>query len=129
MAESKGKKFDCSVKDGITIRGSESDIMQLTSILLDNAVKYSDNGGSISLTLTDSPLGIELTVKNTVEEIEQGNLPKLFDRFYRRENSRNSKTGGSGIGLSSAKSVVHNHGGKISARSDDGKSLIITALF
>ena len=129
VAESKGKKIDYSIKDDIMIKGSENDIMQLTSILLDNAVKYSDKEGNINLTLTDTALGIELSVKNTVEEIEQGNLPKLFDRFYRRESSRNSKMGGSGIGLSSAKSIVQNHKGKISARSDDGKSLVITAVF
>ena len=61
--------------------------------------------------------------------MKQGNQDILFERFYRADSSRNSQTGGTGIGLSVAKAVVLNHKGKISAFSRDGKSLEIKIEF
>ena len=62
-----------------------------------------------------------LTFENESNTISEGNLDILFDRFYRTDASRNSATGGSGIGLSVAKSIVTLHGGTLHAKSDDGK--------
>ena len=67
-------------------------------------------------------------VSNTVDGIEIGNHDRLFDRFYRADNSRNSKTGGSGIGLSVAREIVEAHGGSVSAVSVDGKSIDFCVL-
>ena len=69
-----------------------------------------------------------MVVKNTVEEIAAGNLDILFERFFRLDSSRNSQTGGAGIGLSIVKAIVERHGGKVSAKSEDGKSLKIEIL-
>ena len=66
-----------------------------------------------------------LTFENESDTISEGNLDILFDRFYRTDASRNSATGGSGIGLSVAKSIVSLHGGTIHAVSDDGQLLRI----
>lgn len=129
VAEQRGKKFSYSIESGISIRGSKNDIIKLISILLDNAMKYSDAEGNIQFSLTRATLSTELTVKNTVESIEHGNLNKLFDRFYKRDSSRNSASGSFGIGLSLAKSIVLNHKGRISARSEDGKSIVFVATF
>ena len=63
-----------------------------------------------------------------MDDIEKGNHDVLFERFYRRDASRNSGTGGSGIGLSIVKSVVDLHKGKITANSEDGSSLCFTAI-
>ena len=68
-----------------------------------------------------------LRVTNTVDEIKKGNNEVLFERFYRADSSRNSSTGGHGIGLSVAKAIVLAHKGKITAFSPDGRSLVITA--
>lgn len=68
----------------------------------------------------------KLRIKNEAESLEKEQLDKLFDRFYRMEQSRNTQTGGYGIGLSIAKAIVTAHKGKIMASSYDGKSLLIT---
>ena len=77
----------------------------------------------IRLTLRKTEKHVELVLWNTVPEIRQGNQDILFERFYRPDSSRNSETGGYGIGLSVAKAIVTAHKGKIHARSGDGKSI------
>ena len=67
-------------------------------------------------------------VYNTVAHISAESLPFLFDRFYRADNSRNSETGGYGIGLSIARAVAEAHKGKITAKSTDGRSLLMTVI-
>ncbi|MBO7525275.1 MAG: two-component sensor histidine kinase, partial [Clostridia bacterium] len=70
----------------------------------------------------------KIVVSNTTDGVDAKNLDKLFDRFYRADKSRNSETGGNGIGLSVAKSIVNIHKGKISVRSDDGKNIAFTVI-
>ena len=70
---------------------------------------------------------VALTIKNTCEEVPAGDLNRLFDRFYRADGSRSKETGGSGIGLSIAQAVALAHKGKISAATEDGHSLRVTA--
>lgn len=69
-----------------------------------------------------------LTIWNTVDEIEKGNLNVLFERFYRVDASHNSKTGGFGIGLSVVGAIVTAHKGKITAKSEDGKSIVFMVV-
>ena len=128
VAEKNNKLLSWVAMPDIFTKGSKNDIAQLISILVDNAIKYTSPGGKIHLTLASTPLGAEITCQNDVESIETGNLNVLFNRFYRRDNSRNSQGGGFGIGLSLAKSIVQNHKGKISAHSDDGKSIVFTVV-
>ena len=117
------------IEEGLMLNGDEAQIRQLISLLLDNAVKYSDENGKIWLILKKKGKKSVLEVKNTVEQIQQGKMDVLFERFYRTDESRNSATGGSGIGLSIAKAIVELHRGKIRAVSEDGKSLCVTATF
>jgi len=126
VAEMQNKKFIMDIQPGLMFRGDESSISQLVSTLVDNAMKYSDEEGTIKVSLHASKKGIKLEVFNTVEKIEQENLEKLFDRFYRADSSRSRDTGGYGIGLSIARSIVEAHHGKISAKSMDGKSICFT---
>lgn len=91
-------------------------------------MKYSDDEGTVSLKFCTNGKNKVLSVKNTVAEIQKGKLDMLFDRFYRIDKSRNSQTGGFGIGLSVAKAIVNAHKGKITAVSSDGKSIEITAV-
>ena len=123
VAESKGRSLIHYTEPEILMKGSKNDIAQLVSILLDNAVKYSSDTGDITLNLEKTAAGAALTLSNQVDEIEIGSQNVLFNRFYRRDSSRNSGKGGFGIGLSMAKSIVQNHKGKISAYSEDGTSL------
>lgn len=123
------KKYDCSVADDLFLRGDESALRKLVSILLDNAFKYSSDSGDIRLRFYRQGKNIFLTVSNSVDEIQKESIPHFFDRFYRADSSRNSETGGHGIGLSIARAVVRAHDGKIAAYTPDGKSLRITATF
>ncbi len=126
VAETHGKFLQIDIEKNITYCGDESSIRRLISILLDNAIKYSNENGMISISLKMIGKQREINVFNTVENIEIGNLDKLFDRFYRSDSSHNSQTGGCGIGLASARAIVNAHKGKIKAKSADGKSILIT---
>lgn len=126
VAESKGKTLDISVAPDINYTGSKTNIRQMVSLLLDNAIKYSSENGSIRLNFSTNGKLKTLSVWNTVDEIETGKLDYLFERFYRIDKSRNSKTGGFGIGLSVVQAIVQAHNGKVSAKSEDGKSIEFT---
>ena len=129
LAKTKEKQLDVSIEPMITMCGDENAIRQLITILLDNAIKYSAPHGQIHLTLTKQRNGIQLGVYNTVEHIARQALEHLFDRFYRADQSRNSETGGHGLGLSIALAIATAHKGKIFASTKDEKSLQITAIF
>ncbi len=123
VAEMKGKDFQAEVPPNLFYYGDEVMFRRMLTLLLDNAVKYSSENGVIRLTLRKTEKHVELVLWNTVPEIRQGNQDILFERFYRPDSSRNSETGGYGIGLSVAKAIVTAHKGKIHARSGDGKSI------
>lgn len=129
VAEAKNKKYRMDIQPDKKMFGDESSIEQLVSTLVDNAMKYSNEEGTIKITLSTSKKGTKLEVFNTTDEIDTQNLDQLFDRFYRADSSRARETGGYGIGLSIAKSIVEAHHGKISVKSEDGKSICFTVLF
>lgn len=129
LARARGKTLCSHIQPMLSMTGDEKLIRQLVAILLDNAVKYSDDGGYIEFSLKKQKTTIYLSVFNTAESISRESLSHLFDRFYRADKSRNSKTGGYGLGLSIASAIVHAHKGKITASTQDGKSLLIVAAF
>ena len=128
LAKVKGKNFMVDIEPMLSLKGDEKTIRQLISILLDNAVKYCTEQGQIRLTAAHKGKNIILSIYNTSQPLTKENIDQLFDRFYRTDESRNSKTGGYGIGLSVAKAVVEAHHGKIVASSEDGNSLLITVI-
>ena len=100
------------------------------SIFLDNALKYSPEGSKIKLTLARQGRTIRLSVSNAANfDLDPAQLERVFDRFYRTDSSRNSETGGHGIGLSVAKAIVTAHGGKIAAAVEGEKTFVVSALF
>lgn len=113
----------------LSIKGDEKAIRSLVTILLDNAMKYSDEKGSVTVTLERQRNRIRLSVFNTTEHISREQIAHLFDRFYRTDDSRNSGTGGYGLGLSIAAAAAASHRGKIMAEIEDEKSLRITVVF
>lgn len=128
LSQLKHLNTELQIEPNLTLKGDEKAIRQLLSILLDNAVKYTPEYGNIRLTLKKQGKKLLLAVYNTVESIPKGNLDILFERFYRTDSSRNSETGGYGIGLSIAKAIVSLHRGKISAASADGVSIRISVF-
>lgn len=127
-AARQGKTLRADIEKNLSYNGSEQDVRKLVGILLDNAVKYTAEGDCIELSLKKPGRNHVITVRNPAEGIKPGAHSEMFARFYRGDDSRNSETGGYGIGLSIAQSIVEAHKGKISACSEDGKSLTITAL-
>lgn len=126
-ARTQGKHLQLRIQPMLSLYGDEKAVRQLVSILLNNALKYSDEGADISLTLDRQGKTVRLTVENTTRAPLPDNLDSLFDRFYRADSSRNSQTGGHGLGLSIARAVVEAHKGKISASAGAGGTLRITA--
>lgn len=134
LADTKGKVLESDIESGIFYTGDEGAVRQLISILVENAVKYCDDGGFIRVELYKTAKGksIKLEVINSCENPPDGDLSKLFDRFYRYDESRSRNDGdqksGYGVGLSIAKAVCEAHKGKISAKADKG-NITFTAVF
>ena len=116
ISQAKGKTYTQDIADGLTVTGDRTAIQQMVSILLDNALKYSPDGGSISLAAQHSGKKAEITISNTVDAAQCTDASRLFDRFYRADESHSSTVSGTGIGLSIAKATADAHGGKISAK-------------
>ncbi|MCM1273515.1 MAG: HAMP domain-containing histidine kinase [Clostridium sp.] len=112
---SKGHEMEISVEPGIRYCGDEYAIRQLVSILLDNAVKYAVEHTPVFVSMKKERKYIVIHVINECEKIDTDDLDRLFDRFYRSDKSRNSSTGGFGIGLSIARSIAEGHKGVIKA--------------
>ena len=102
--------------DNSVICANKEQISNLLSILIDNAVKYSPASGTITIYLTDHGKQVELYVENSCEILPPCDPEQLFDRFYRADMARTQKSGGYGIGLSAAKTIVEDHHGTIEAR-------------
>lgn len=120
FAASKGHELRLSITDGLTYRGDEYAVRQLVSILLDNAVKYALPDSPIEFSLEKAKRGVVLRSSNACEDVAPENAQKLFDRFYRADQSRSSGSG-FGIGLSIARSIAEGHHGSIRARVEDGR--------
>ena len=123
LAKAQGKNYTQRIEENITLCGNPDAVRQLISVLLDNALKYSDENGTIRLDIYQIHGKKKIEVFNTCVLEDTKNLSRLFDRFYRPDASRSRKTGGTGIGLSIAKAVVEAHGGKIRVNSKDGRSI------
>lgn len=127
-ARTQGKTLSLAIEPMLSFYGEEKSIRQLLSILLDNALKYSPEGGEISLSVRKQNRSVVLTVSNpSVRPLEKGEQAQLFDRFYRGDPSRSGE-GGYGLGLSIAAGIAAAHRGKIRAESPDGVCLVITAV-
>lgn len=127
LAKSNGRDIDTAITPDLAYNGDQRAIRELVSILMDNAIKYSPEGSTIKAGLQKSGSRILLSVSNdTTEPVSKHDREHIFDRFYRTDESRNSETGGHGIGLSIAKGITESHGGKIYAEGND-KEIKITA--
>lgn len=115
FAQSKGHTIRVTAAPALSYCGDEAAVRQLVSILLDNAIKYAAPETEIQVSLEQLKRGVKLTVTNVCEQVPEGDLDRLFDRFYRPDVSRTAATGGFGIGLSIAKSIAEAHRGQIRA--------------
>ena len=140
VAASDGKKLEKEIPDSLVTKSSDSSMRQLTSLLIDNAIKYCDDGGTIKVELTRSRRGAVLTVSNDYAEGANVDYTRFFERFYRQdeahtisagtvtgssEGSSGERTGksGYGIGLSIAESLVKSMKGSIDVSWNKGRIL------
>ena len=107
------KKYTYDIKENIIFIGDEKQIKQLVTILIDNAIRYSEEKGVIEVSLSKDRNHICISVFNTGVGVPDEERKKIFERFYRTDESRSRETGGYGVGLSIAKSIVEMHKGKI----------------
>ena len=128
LATVNNKKLEANIQSNLTLKGDTESIRELLTILLDNAIKYSTGDGNISLEVKKKNGHIVIEASNSAKNLTKENAEHLFDRFYRADESRNSETGGHGIGLSMAKAIVEAHKGKISAEVTDDGELKIKAV-
>lgn len=109
--------FSYEIEPGLKLNGSSEQMKQVVMMLLDNAIKYTNPKGSIQLELKKHHNHLRLKVSNTGEGIAPEHVGRIFDRFYRADASRTRKSGGYGLGLAIAKSIVEQHKGKIEVKS------------
>ena len=129
LAKAHGKQLTLSIQPMLSYTGDEKAVRQLLSILLDNALKYTPEGGEITVSLSKEGRTLRLSVSNTIPQpMERETLGRLFDRFYRGDQSRSSQTGSYGLGLSIAKGIVLAHRGKIRAESSGASLSVIVSL-
>ena len=122
IAFEQGKTLNISIPHTkIPAEGDESKIKQAIIILMDNALKNSERGAVISVTVGQSGGKGFVQVHNTGRGIKEEDMEKIFNRFYRVDTSRDRKTGGYGLGLSIAQSIAEVHHGKITVESEEGK--------
>ncbi|WP_304965505.1 cell wall metabolism sensor histidine kinase WalK [uncultured Oscillibacter sp.] len=127
LAEAEGNTLAAEVAAGVELRGVQDDLFRLFSILLDNAVKYCDAGGTIRLSVSQRGRTVRLSVSNPCAGLNPAQLPRYFDRFYRADSSRSRTTGGYGIGLSTARAIVARHRGRLTNHYANG-IITFTAL-
>jgi two-component system sensor histidine kinase BaeS len=121
-----GVALSAHVPDAITIRADPVRLRQVIGNLVANAIRYTPPGGAVTVTgVVDGPT-VVIAVRDTGIGIAPGNLPKVFDRFWRADESRSRKTGGSGLGLAIARQIVRAHGGDISVVSALGEGTTFT---
>ncbi len=113
--------LETDIAEEILINGNREQIMEVLMILLDNAIKYTNNQGVIKMSLAKAGHKAIFKITNTGEGIEPEHMENIFNRFYRTDKSRARQSGGYGLGLSIAKSIVEQHRGKIYAKSVIGE--------
>ena len=123
-----GLTLETDIQPDITVRGSESHLRQVAEILLDNARKYADPGGTVTVTLTrQGRRHCLLSVADPGEAISPEDLKNIFKRFYRADKAR-AMDHSYGLGLSIADSIVTDHHGKIWAESAGGINTFFVSL-
>ena len=113
-------------EDQVQVIGDADRLKQLFLNLMDNAVKYTPGGGTVTLSFAREDQWARITVADTGIGIPAQDLPKIFDRFYRVDKARSREKGGTGLGLAICKWIVDAHGGRIQVQSEVGKGSVFT---
>lgn len=128
-AEDKGVTLQCTVPGSVSLQGDIRMFQRMFSNLLDNAIKYTPSGGKVEVAVSEnSQEGVAVSVRDTGIGISQDELPQVFERFYRGDQSRS--TSGIGLGLSLSRAIARAHGGEISVTSavGEGTTFVVSLL-
>ena len=125
-----GKKLevDAQLEPDVPLRANRESVMQLVSALLDNAIKYTPEGGRVSLQLARAEGKAMLRVENDCPAPPAEDLERLFDRFYRGDEARTQSSGGCGIGLSAVRAIAEAHGGSVRAEYENGRIAFLVKI-
>ena len=129
VADSKEIRLEAvGEQENLAVRADEEGLRQILGNLIDNAVKYTPDGGSVTVRWHANDSNVEIEVSDTGIGIAEKNLSRIFERFYRVDKARSRELGGTGLGLSIVKHLVQSFGGTVSAesRSGAGSSFVVT---
>lgn len=126
LAREKAITLTYEGEGGLHVAGDEQRLREVLLILLDNALKYSDEGGIVTVRLAAAGTGVRLAVADHGHGIPAADLPHVFDRFYRVDKARSREMGGTGLGLAIARWIAQEHGGTIHLESTAGVGTTVT---
>ncbi len=126
LAEPRNIRINATLPERIEVEGDAEKLNRTFSSILDNAVKYNMDGGQIMIVGDQSEAGPTITISNTGPGVPEAEIPKVFDQFYRVDQSRALRHGGSGLGLAIVKRIVELHGGKVEFDSQLGRWTQVT---
>ena len=112
----------------VDLQANQSRIQQLILNLVDNAVKYGNEGGNVWINAFKEGGNLVISVRDDGPGIFQEDLARIFERFYRTEKSRSKKMGGTGLGLSIVKHIVNLYKGTVEVKSEIGKGTVFTVV-
>lgn len=127
IAFDRGLTLNCTVDSNVHVLGDAALLRRMVSTLLENACKYAGEGGTVEMTLVKGGREARLTVRNDGPAIPAEDLPHVFERFYRADKARAGGAVGFGLGLSIAHAIIADHGGTLTAASDDDHGTTFTA--
>jgi signal transduction histidine kinase len=121
LAREKGLSIQMRIEPGVNVKSDRASVGKILAILLDNAIKYTDEGGEITVDVSREKSGAVCAVKNSGGGVPEEELPRLFDRFYRGDPARSDENRGSGLGLSIAAAAAERLGASLTAASVPGQ--------
>ena len=126
LAEPRGVNITVNLMRQLMAPGDQDKLTRAFSNILDNAIKYNQEGGTVAVAAENSDAEVTITVSNTGPGVSPEELPRVFDQFYRVEQSRSLRHGGSGLGLSLVKRIIELHGGRVNFQSRVGELTRVT---
>lgn len=126
LAERKQIAVESETNGPVTVEGDDTRLREMITILIDNAIKYSDEGSSVKVSVEKADGQAHLTISDNGRGIPMDALPRIFDRFYRADKARSREIGGTGLGLAIAKWIVDSHNGHIEIDSRQGEGTTVS---
>ena len=128
-AEKRGQQLEGSIEPGLHMMGDRARLNQILYNLTDNAIKYSPDGGKITVSLQEEQEKLVWRVRDNGVGIPAEDQEHIFERFYRVDKARSRETGGTGLGLSIVKQLVTMHGGEITVHSEPNRGSEFKVVF